>query len=62
MHPAARWLHFQLKLGLRVAESLQLGYGRAPILIDRLSISLENARAGMAHYLGDKERGDARFC
>jgi hypothetical protein len=46
---------------LRLAQSLQLGYGRAPVLINRLRIRLENARAGMAHYLGDKERRDARF-
>jgi hypothetical protein len=41
MHPAARWLHFQLKLGLRVAESLQLGYGRAPMRGGRGVVVLE---------------------
>jgi hypothetical protein len=45
---------------LCLAKRLKLRDGGPPELVNRLRISLENARARMAHYLGNKEGRNTR--
>ena len=49
---------------MRLAKRLKLGNSRplaSLVLVNRFRIRLENARAGMAHYLSHKDVRDARL-
>lgn len=43
------------------AKRLKLGDGRALVFVNRLCIRLEDTWIEMAHYLSNKDRGDARL-
>ena len=43
------------------AKCLKLRNSRALVLVNRLRIRLENARAGMAHHLSHEDVRDARL-